>query len=99
LKNSKTTYLGYPQTKSWKNFTTAEGGASTWLPLEGISNNEIYKMYQLLSLHGQNKDALAKTKIGAWEYDIINSLHLLDVDYNKVSAYGHFGKASLPWES
>ena len=54
-----------------KNFTTAEGGASTWLPLRGIANNEIYKMYQLLSLHGQNKDALAKTKIGAWEYDII----------------------------
>ena len=54
-----------------KNFTTAEGGASTWLPLEGIDNIEIYKMYQLLSLHGQNKDALAKTKIGAWEYDII----------------------------
>lgn len=54
-----------------KNFTTAEGGASTWLPLEGIENAEIYKMYQLLSLHGQNKDALAKTKIGAWEYDII----------------------------
>ena len=54
-----------------KNFTTAEGGASAWLPLEGIDNSEIYKMYQLLSLHGQNKDALAKTKIGAWEYDII----------------------------
>lgn len=54
-----------------KNFTTAEGGASTWLPLEGIDNAEIYKMFQLLSLHGQNKDALAKTKIGAWEYDII----------------------------
>jgi len=54
-----------------KNFTTAEGGASTWLPLPGIENTEIYKMYQLLSLHGQNKDALAKTKIGAWEYDII----------------------------
>lgn len=54
-----------------KNFTTAEGGASTWLPLKGIENAEIYKMYQLLSLHGQNKDALAKTKIGAWEYDII----------------------------
>ena len=54
-----------------KNITTAEGGASTWLPLEGIENAEIYKMYQLLSLHGQNKDALAKTKIGAWEYDII----------------------------
>lgn len=54
-----------------KNFTTAEGGASSWLPLAGIDNSEIYKMYQLLSLHGQNKDALAKTKIGAWEYDII----------------------------
>ena len=54
-----------------KNFTTAEGGASSWLPVSGVDNSEIYKMYQLLSLHGQNKDALAKTKIGAWEYDII----------------------------
>ena len=54
-----------------KNFTTAEGGASVWLPLEGIDDAEIYKMYQLLSLHGQNKDALAKTQIGTWEYDII----------------------------
>ena len=54
-----------------KNFTTAEGGASTWLPIPGIDNAEIYKMYQLLSLHGQDKDALAKTRIGAWEYDII----------------------------
>lgn len=54
-----------------KNFTTAEGGASTWLPIDGIDNAEIYRMYQLLSLHGQNKDAFAKTRIGAWEYDII----------------------------
>lgn len=54
-----------------KNFTTAEGGASTWRTIEGIDNSEIYRMYQLLSLHGQNKDALAKTKVGAWEYDII----------------------------
>ena len=54
-----------------KNFTTAEGGASTWLPIDGVSNEEIYKMYQLLSLHGQNKDALAKTQIGSWEYDIV----------------------------
>ena len=54
-----------------KNITTAEGGASTWLPLPGIDNAEIYHMYQLLSLHGQSKDALAKTKIGGWEYDII----------------------------
>ena len=54
-----------------KNLTTAEGGASTWLSLNGIDNKEIYKMYQLLSLHGQNKDAMAKTEIGAWEYDIV----------------------------
>ena len=54
-----------------KNFTTAEGGASTWKPLEGIENAEIYKMYQLLSLHGQSKDALSKTKAGSWEYDIV----------------------------
>ena len=54
-----------------KNFTTAEGGASTWRPVEGVDDAEIYKMYQLLSLHGQNKDALAKTQIGTWEYDII----------------------------
>lgn len=54
-----------------KNFTTAEGGASTWRPLDGISNEEIYNMFQLLSLHGQSKDALAKTQGGSWEYDII----------------------------
>lgn len=54
-----------------KNFTTAEGGASTWLDIDGIDNDEIYHMYQLFSLHGQSKDALAKTQIGAWEYDIV----------------------------
>lgn len=54
-----------------KNFTTAEGGASTWKDIEGIDNEEIYHQYQLYSLHGQNKDALAKTQVGAWEYDII----------------------------
>ncbi len=54
-----------------KNFTTAEGGASTWTPKDGIDNAEIYKMYQLLSLHGQSKDALAKSNAGSWEYDII----------------------------
>ena len=54
-----------------KNFTTAEGGASTWKTIAGVENAEIYKYYQLLSLHGQNKDALAKTKAGSWEYDII----------------------------
>ena len=54
-----------------KNFTTAEGGAAAWLPIDGVDDAEIYKTYQLLSLHGQSKDALAKTKLGAWEYDIV----------------------------
>lgn len=54
-----------------KNFTTAEGGASTWRDIVGIDNEEIYHQYQLYSLHGQSKDALAKTQLGAWEYDII----------------------------
>lgn len=53
-----------------KNLTTAEGGALTWRNIEGISNEDIYKQIQLYSLHGQSKDALAKTQLGAWEYDI-----------------------------
>lgn len=53
-----------------KNFTTAEGGAALWKSIPGVDDAEIYHEYQLLSLHGQNKDALAKTKLGAWEYDI-----------------------------
>lgn len=54
-----------------KNLTTAEGGALTWLDRDGIDNDALYKHFQLLSLHGQNKDALSKTQLGAWEYDII----------------------------
>ncbi len=56
-----------------KNLTTAEGGALTWRHVDGIADADIYKHLQLLSLHGQNKDALAKTKLGAWEYDIIGT--------------------------
>ena len=56
-----------------KNLTTAEGGALTWRTIDGIDNEEIYKKLQLLSLHGQSKDALAKTKLGAWEYDIVGT--------------------------
>lgn len=56
-----------------KNLTTAEGGALTWRAHEGVSDRKVYKKLQLLSLHGQNKDALAKTKIGGWEYDIIGA--------------------------
>lgn len=55
-----------------KNLTTAEGGALTWRNIPGIDNEWLYKQFQLLSLHGQNKDALAKTKLGAWEYDIVS---------------------------
>ena len=54
-----------------KNLTTAEGGALTWRNHDGVDNESLYKQYQLLSLHGQNKDALAKTRLGAWEYDIV----------------------------
>ena len=58
-----------------KNLTTAEGGALTWKTIPGISNEDIYKKLQLLSLHGQSKDALAKTKLGAWEYDIVGTYY------------------------
>ncbi len=53
-----------------KNFTTAEGGAAVWKNREGLDNEELYRKYQLLSLHGQSKDAFAKTRLGSWEYDI-----------------------------
>lgn len=56
-----------------KNFTTAEGGALTWRHIDGISDDDLYHRLQLLSLHGQSKDALAKTKLGAWEYDIVGT--------------------------
>ena len=56
-----------------KNLTTAEGGALTWRTIPGIDDEEIYHQLQLLSLHGQSKDALAKTQLGAWEYDIIGT--------------------------
>ncbi len=54
-----------------KNLTTAEGGALTWNTIDGIDDEELYKKFMLLTLHGQSKDALAKTQLGAWEYDIV----------------------------
>lgn len=54
-----------------KNLTTAEGGALVWRDIEGIDNEALYKQFMLFSLHGQSKDALAKTQLGAWEYDIV----------------------------
>ena len=58
-----------------KNLTTAEGGAITWKPQTFLDDEEIYKTYMLLSLHGQSKDALAKTQLGAWEYDIVDTYY------------------------
>lgn len=58
-----------------KNLTTAEGGALSWNSIPGIEDEDTYKLLQLFSLHGQNKDALAKTKAGAWEYDIIGTYY------------------------
>lgn len=58
-----------------KNFTTAEGGAMTWKHIDGIDDEAIYKQAMLLSLHGQSKDALAKTQLGAWEYDIVAPMY------------------------
>lgn len=58
-----------------KNLTTAEGGAIVWKDVEGLDHEELYKKYMLLSLHGQSKDALAKTKLGAWEYDIVDTYY------------------------
>ena len=58
-----------------KNLTTAEGGALTWRNIPEINNEDIYKKIQLLSLHGQSKDALAKTKLGTWEYDIVGTYY------------------------
>ncbi len=54
-----------------KNFTTAEGGAATWKAIDGVSDDEIYRQFMILSLHGQTKDALSKTQLGSWEYDIL----------------------------
>ncbi len=54
-----------------KNFTVAEGGSVTWNRNLGLNDDEIYREFQLLSLHGQSKDALSKTKLGSWEYDIV----------------------------
>lgn len=58
-----------------KNLTTGEGGAAVWKSKEGLDNEEIYKQYQLLSLHGQTKDALHKNTLGAWEYDIVDTYY------------------------
>ena len=58
-----------------KNFTTAEGGALTWKPINGIDNNWLYQQFQLNSLHGQSKDALSRTQLGSWEYDIITTAY------------------------
>lgn len=79
-----------------KNFITAEGGAVSWKSIFGIDDEDIYNQHQLLSLHRQSKDALAKTQLGAWEYDIIGTWYkcnMTDGRY-RLSADGEiFGNA------
>lgn len=74
-----------------KNLTTGEGGASTWRDIPGIDNEEIYKQFQLYSLHGQTKDALTKSQIGSWEYDIVAPLY----KYNMTDIMASIGIAQL----
>ncbi len=74
-----------------KNLTTAEGGAVTWLSREGMDDETLYKQYQLLSLHGQTKDALSKNKLGSWEYDIMSPAYKC----NMTDILAGFGRAQL----
>lgn len=74
-----------------KNLTTAEGGAVTWKTINGIDDNDIYNKFMLFSLHGQNKDALNKSKVGQWEYDI----KLLGYKYNMTDIMASIGLAQL----
>lgn len=74
-----------------KNLTTAEGGAITWRAIDGLNNEEIYKQFMLLSLHGQSKDALAKTKLGDWEYDIVAPYY----KYNMTDVMASLGLVQL----
>ncbi|MEG0577774.1 MAG: DegT/DnrJ/EryC1/StrS family aminotransferase, partial [Bacilli bacterium] len=71
--------------------TTAEGGAVTWLPIQGVDDEWIYNQYQLLSLHGQTKDALSKNKLGAWEYDIVSPAYKC----NMTDVLSGIGRAQL----
>lgn len=74
-----------------KNLTTVEGGAVTWKKIDGIDNEDIYKQYMNLSLHGQTKDALNKNKAGAWEYDIVSPAYKC----NMTDIQGAIGLAQL----
>ena len=74
-----------------KNFTTGEGGALSWNSIEGLEDEEIYRRLQLLSLHGQNKDALSKSKLGSWEYDILG----LNYKYNMPDISAAIGLAQF----
>ena len=74
-----------------KNLTTAEGGAVTWKTINGINDDDIYNKFMLWSLHGQSKDALAKTQIGNWEYDI----KIPGYKYNMTDIMASIGIAQL----
>lgn len=74
-----------------KNLTTGEGGAASWLPIDGLCDEEIYRRYMLLSLHGQTKDALSKLNSAAWEYDIEDPLY----KYNMTDIAAALGQIQL----
>ena len=74
-----------------KNLTTAEGGALTWKSRKDLDNELLYKQFMLWSLHGQSKDAFAKTKLGAWEYDIVYTGY----KYNMTDIMASIGLAQL----
>ena len=74
-----------------KNLTTAEGGAAVWREIPGISSEDLYREFMDYSLHGQTKDALAKTKPGSWEYDIVAPYY----KYNMTDIMASLGLAQL----
>lgn len=74
-----------------KNLTTAEGGALVWKTIEGVDDEKLYNNFMLLSLHGQSKDALTKTKLGSWEYDIVAPYY----KYNMTDIMASLGLAQL----
>ena len=78
-----------------KNFTTAEGGSATWKANPAIDDEEMYKEFQILSLHGQTKDALAKMQLGSWEYDIVTPAYKVQYDrYHGFTWSGSIGPLS-----
>lgn len=74
-----------------KNLTTAEGGAVLFNSVPGLDSSGFYEQMQLLSLHGQNKNALEKMRSGGWKY----SIELPGYKYNMTDVHASIGLAQL----